>query len=195
RIFQRLGETEDRRFQGKIIAATNRDLADEMRTGRFRKDFYYRLCSDQIHTVPLSEQLANSPGGLDSLIHFIAKRIAGDEAAAVAKECHQWIAKHLAEYHWPGNIRDLEQCLRNIMIRGQYWPRSAVEAAQPTDSSKQWLFNAEQCHCTADELISQYCRWAYDKLGTYDAAAKRLGLDRRTVRSKVGELGKSASPL
>jgi Sigma-54 interaction domain len=57
RTFQRLGETRDRRFSGKLIAATNRELAHEMQAGRFRKDFYYRLCSDLIVTPSLEEQL------------------------------------------------------------------------------------------------------------------------------------------
>jgi transcriptional regulator with GAF, ATPase, and Fis domain len=47
RAFQPLGGTDTRRFEGKIIAATNRDLPVEIRAGRFREDFYYRLCSDQ----------------------------------------------------------------------------------------------------------------------------------------------------
>ncbi|HET8577681.1 MAG TPA: sigma-54 factor interaction domain-containing protein, partial [Methylomirabilota bacterium] len=50
RTFQRLGDTRDRTFRGKIIAATNRDLKREILTGRFREDFYYRLCSDLIST-------------------------------------------------------------------------------------------------------------------------------------------------
>ena len=62
RTFQRLGETEPRRFQGKVIAATNRDLATEIDAGRFREDFYYRLCSDVIVTPSLAEQLARRPG-------------------------------------------------------------------------------------------------------------------------------------
>ncbi|MCK5802562.1 MAG: sigma-54 factor interaction domain-containing protein, partial [Lentisphaeria bacterium] len=58
RSFQRLGELEERRFTGKLIAATNRDLACEIAEGRFRQDLYYRLCSDIIRTPSLSEQLA-----------------------------------------------------------------------------------------------------------------------------------------
>ena len=49
RSFSRLGDTQPRRFEGKIIAATNRDLVAEMHAGRFREDFYYRLCSDLIY--------------------------------------------------------------------------------------------------------------------------------------------------
>ena len=61
RRFQRLGETTDREFHGKIIAATNRDLAAAMREGQFREDFYYRLCADVIHTPSLREQLVDAP--------------------------------------------------------------------------------------------------------------------------------------
>jgi hypothetical protein len=78
RTFQRLGETTSRRFEGKVIAATNRDLLDEMEAGRFRRDLYYRLCSDIIRTPSLKEQLEGSRGELERLVAFIAERIAGE---------------------------------------------------------------------------------------------------------------------
>src|SRR5262249_17192229 len=85
RQFQRLGETEDREFVGKTVAATNCDLAAEMRAGRFREDFYYRLCADHITTPSLREQLAEAPDDLYSLLVFIArKEIGDDEAEALA---------------------------------------------------------------------------------------------------------------
>ncbi len=62
RKFQRVGSTETVRFRGKIIAATNRDLASEMRAGRFRLDLFYRLCADQVTTPGLAEQLAGHLG-------------------------------------------------------------------------------------------------------------------------------------
>ncbi len=76
REFQRLGDTKTRPFKGKIIAATNRDLGREMNDGRFRRDFYYRLCSDMVMTPSLRQQLEESPVDLRSMIFFIASRIA-----------------------------------------------------------------------------------------------------------------------
>ena len=61
RTFQRIGETENRSFNGKLIAATNRDLGAEMEAGRFRNDLYYRLCSDIVTTPSLREQLRETP--------------------------------------------------------------------------------------------------------------------------------------
>src|SRR5262249_56406821 len=69
RTLQRLGETTPRRFEGKIIAATNRDLGAEIGRGHFREDFYYRLCADTIVTPSLYEQLAGAGGG--ELLHLV----------------------------------------------------------------------------------------------------------------------------
>src|SRR5690348_9691628 len=80
RTFQRLGDTKTRQFRGKIIAATNRDLAREMGDRRFRQDFYYRICSDLITTPSLRDQLAECPDDLRSMILFIARRIVDEEA-------------------------------------------------------------------------------------------------------------------
>ena len=131
REFQRLGETTSRKFQGKVIAATNRDMAREMKAGRFREDLYYRLCSDLIVTPSLREQLADSPEELRNLVLFIAKRIAGpEEAEALAGEVELWIEGNLGgDYPWPGNVRELEQCVRNILIRNEYRaPRTPAPA-------------------------------------------------------------------
>src|SRR6266536_1572236 len=77
RTFQRVGDTQERRFQGKIVAATNRDLAAEMAAGRFRPDLYYRLCADVIETPSLAAILRDAPGELPALLRFLAARIAG----------------------------------------------------------------------------------------------------------------------
>ncbi|WP_256872781.1 sigma-54-dependent transcriptional regulator [Candidatus Entotheonella palauensis] len=182
RMFQPLGDTVDRRFHGKLIAATNRDLAQAMEQGQFREDFYYRMCSDLVVTPSLYEQLQEAPEALYSLITFIAHRIIGPEADILAAEVTDWIHKHLGDdYPWPGNIRELEQCVRNVLIRQAYDPPKR-QAQTSHDRLTQAL---RQCTLTADELLRHYCNLVFAQTGSYAETARRLDLDRRTVKSKI----------
>ncbi len=184
RTFERLGDTAPREFRGKIIAATNRDLAAEIQAGRFRPDFYYRLCADMITTPTLAEQLRDSPGELPNLVLFLARRIVGEpETEALAAEVEAWIAERLGrDYPWPGNVRELEQCVRNVMIRGEYRPQELRAA----DGARSALGrDVTGGTLTADELLARYCTLVYAQTGSYLETARRLGLDRRTVKSKV----------
>ena len=190
REFQRIGETKSREFQGKVIASTNRDLPHEMRAGRFREDLYYRLCSDLIVTPSLQEQLADSPGELRNLVRFVGERIAGhEEAESLAAEVLAWIEQELgADYPWPGNVRELEQCVRNVLVRKQYRPQSRPKK----DPREELADGVSQGRLTAKELLRQYCTLVYSQTANYQETARRLGMDRRTVKSHVdpGLLGR-----
>jgi transcriptional regulator with AAA-type ATPase domain len=182
RTFQRIGETGERRFQGKIIAATNRDLADEMDAGRFRADLYYRLCADVIETPTLRAQLARAPGEIRNLVLVLARRIAGaDEADALTDEVVAWVSKELgSDYPWPGNVRELEQCVRNVLVQGRYLP-----ARRPHTAGEDLATLLREGHLSAEDLLRRYCTETYARTGNYEEAARRLGLDRRTVKAKV----------
>jgi DNA-binding NtrC family response regulator len=183
RTFERLGETKPRRFEGKIVAATNRDLAAEIGAGRFREDFYYRLCSDIVTTPTLADQLRASPDELANLVDFLARRIVGEEeAAGLAAEVCGWIARELGDdYRWPGNVRELEQCVRNVLVRGAYRPH----VVHAPEARKAFAGAVAAGTLTADELLSRYCTLVYADTGSYQETARRLGLDRRTVKAKV----------
>lgn len=186
RSFQRIGEVEDRRFLGKLVSATNRDLELEIAEGRFRQDFYYRLCADVIHTPSLREQLADCPDDLENLALVIARRVIGrDEAPHLAAQTVAWIDSQLGrDYAWPGNVRELEQCVRNMLIRGEYRP-AQVGA---TRSAEAELAEAmREGGLSAEELLRRYCTLVYAREGSYEAAARTLGLDRRTVKAKIDE--------
>jgi transcriptional regulator with AAA-type ATPase domain len=180
RDLQRIGETTPRHFEGKVIAATNRDLGREISAGRFREDLYYRLCADSITMPTLREQLADMPGDLRNLLHVAAGRvIAAAGVEALAAEVERWVEKHLGpDYPWPGNMRELEQCVRSILVRSEYWPRR-----RPFDEMAEVLRDGE---LTADEMLQRYCATVYAQSGSYQETARRLRLDRRTVRTKVG---------
>jgi DNA-binding NtrC family response regulator len=183
RTFQRAGETRAREFRGKIVAATNRDLAAEIREGRFRADLYYRLCADVITTPTLREQLDDAPDDLRNLILVLAPRIAGaDEREALADQVHAWVTDNLGRgYAWPGNMRELEQCVRNVMIRGTYRPPGSLG----TPGGDPFLDPIRAGTLTADDLLRRYCTHVHALTGSYQETARRLGIDRRTVRAKV----------
>ena len=185
RTFHRLGDTRERTFGGKVMCATNRDLAAEMRAGRFREDLFYRICSDRIVTPSLAAQFRDAPGELEHLIDHVARRLAGDdEAASLADEAATWIRAHLPDdYAWPGNFRELEQCVRNIMIRGRYEP--AASPAPSSDPLAGWIHSTRRGEHTAEELLTGYCTLVYSIVGSYEGAARALGLDRRTVKAKL----------
>lgn len=185
RTFQRVGDTADLHFGGKIIAATNRTPAEECAAGRLREDFYYRLCSDLIEAPSLYERLLDAPQELDHLVRFIADRLVGAEAETLTAEVVEYVRNNLGrDYPWHGNVRELEQCVRNIMIRKHYQP------AQPRTVDARRRFAEQVCSgsLTADELLSKYCTLVYAGCGNYSAAAARLGLDRRTVKSRIDRL-------
>lgn len=185
RTFNRIGESESRSFKGKLVAATNRDLETEMREGRFREDFYYRLCSDTIRTPSLVEQLTDSPGDLRLLVRFIVQRIAGEEEVeSLTGEVCSWIDAHLpAGYPWPGNVRELEQCVRNVLVRGSYEPRRP----QPADDLAELRDGVTQGAFTVDELLERYCTRVYAETGNYQETARRLAVDHRTVKARIDE--------
>jgi transcriptional regulator with AAA-type ATPase domain len=177
RTFHPVGETASRQFQGKLIAATNRDLAADIHSRRFREDLYYRLCSDQIATPSLAEQLADSPQIMRELVVYMARRVAGAEADELAVEVVAWIDQNLeADYPWPGNYRELEQCVKNVLIRRDYRP----SRTQPDDP-----LDFRSAHLTAEQVLVRYCTFVYRQTGSYEETARRLDIDRRTVKSKI----------
>lgn len=178
RTFHPVGSTASRAFRGKLIAATNRDLAARSAAGEFREDLYYRLCSDQIVTPSLAAQIADSPAALQEMIVYMTRRVAGAEGESLADDVSHWIEHNLPhDYAWPGNYRELEQCIKNVLIRRDYRP---LHAAIPDP-----LAGLSDSRITADELVSRYCTLVYRRTGSYEETARRLGIDRRTVKSKV----------
>jgi transcriptional regulator with AAA-type ATPase domain len=182
RTFHPVGDTAGRQFRGKLIAATNRDLPEAMRKGQFREDLYYRLCSDQIATASMAEQLGASPGVLRELVVYMSRRVAGADGDTLAAEIMPWIEHNLGpDYPWPGNYRELEQCVKNMLIRGNYRPSRTA----PNDPADEFAAEARAGILTAEQLLARYVTLVYSRTGSYEETSRRLGLDRRTVKAKV----------
>ena len=164
------------------MAATHRNVHQAMEQGEFRKDFYYRLCSDIITTPSLHQQIKESPEVLWDLVGYLAQREAGPEGDTVAAEVKHWIRDHLGlDYPWPGNIRELEQCVRNVMLRREYHP--AGDSAAAFDDRQLAAF--QEGTLSLEELCRLYCTHVYTGAGSYLETARRLKIDRRTVKRYV----------
>ena len=201
RTYSPSGSTDEHQFEGKIIGATNRDMDAEISNGNFRADLYFRLCADRIKTPSLRDQLKHRPEDLRALVYYVATRFTGDESSTsgesdssdadgLTDQTVDWIEKNLGlDYPWAGNIRELEQCVSGVMIRGHYVPaelssnRSTAGATFPS-----WIHQAFDGTLNADQLLQHYCHWIHQQRGTYEGAAKHLGIDRRTVKAKIEAL-------
>jgi len=184
RTFTQVGGREEKRFSGRVIAATNQPLGELRKGGRFREDFYYRLCSDVIHVPTLRERIRESPRELAQLVRLVLARTAGDAGAALHGHVLDVLARDVpAEYPWPGNVRELEQAVRRVLLTGHYVPDAAPAAAH--DREDRLIEQLRAGTLSAEELLTAYSAMLYERLGSYAAVAERTGLDPRTSRKYV----------
>jgi chemotaxis protein methyltransferase CheR len=109
--FERLGSSHTIKIDVRIIAATNRNLEEEVRRGRFRKDLWYRLNIFPITMPPLRDRLDDIPPLVDFYIKKISKRM-GKSVEIIPTN----VMDALKNYHWPGNVRELENVLERAAI-------------------------------------------------------------------------------
>ena len=182
RKFSSVGSHEVKRFEGRVIAATNQSIYELRKQGKFRDDFYYRLSSDVIEVPPLRVRLQESPAELDQIVTLLINRMLGTEEKA------ELIANVLAilrnslpkNYPWPGNVRELEQAVRKIIINNEFSDRQTTAIL-----TKDWFDEMKQGQLTAQELLSKYCNMLYSRFGTYEEVAEKTALDRRTVKKYI----------
>ncbi len=186
RTFTPVGSHKSEKFQGRVIAATNRDLQMLREGGEFRDDFYYRLCSDVIEVPPLRKRLAERPEELRDLLEVTVRRILGRQSLELTERLHETIAtSQPAGYPWPGNIRELEQCVRQTMLSGKYAWRPPVTGDDPASRLAHAVSSGT---LTAQQILAGYCALLYQRHGTYGEVANVTGLDRRTVKKHIDSL-------
>ena len=183
RIFTPLGSHDAQRFAGRVIAATNRPWAELRTEGRFRDDFYYRLCSDVIQMPTLRQRITERPGELEDLVRVLVTRIVGAQQAElvsiVLETLHHDVPR---DYSWPGNVRELEQAVRRILLTGRY---KSDFGSVALNTSQRFSDQVQAGQLSAKDLLGHYCAMLYQQLGTYADVADRTGLDRRTARKYV----------
>ncbi|MCF8070318.1 MAG: sigma 54-interacting transcriptional regulator [Desulfobacterales bacterium] len=183
RTFTPVGSHEQNRFNGRVIAATNRSIDEVRRKGAMRDDFYYRLCSDIITVPPLRQRLQEDPGELDDLLAHTVTRMMGKQSPELINLIRNTINKELGNsYTWPGNVRELEQCARRVILNRHY-----EGDLKPISSDIQTTLSTAMTNgdLNMQELTAGYCHMLFKRFGTYEEVAKKTGLDRRTAKKHI----------
>lgn len=184
RAFTPLGSERTLRFDGRVIAATHRSLDTLRAEGRFRNDFYYRLCSDMVNVPSLRERLDEEPAELNDLLEVVVERIVGSADKELLALTQKSIARDIPSgYAWPGNVRELEQCVRRVLLTGRCGPDTS--APSKTGHADPFWLKADEGDLDAKQLLAGYCALLHQRHGTYEKVAQITGLDRRTVRKHV----------
>lgn len=185
RVFSPVGGYEILRFGGRIIAATNQDIAKRRMEGKFRNDFYYRLSSVQIRVPTLRQRIEETESELELLVSDIVRRLVGEEEPKLTERLVEVMRLELPKrYQWPGNVRELEQAVRSILLTGHYRGEAVFENHSGVEVDQE-LGKCLRGELTLEEVTEWYCRRLYRQLGSYGAVAERVGVDWRTVKQKI----------
>lgn len=180
-----VGATEAVSVDARLIAATNRDLERDVKTGQFRSDLFYRLNVIAIHLPPLRDRRDDIPLLVEGLLarHGGGKRVT-DEAMAV-----------LGAYAWPGNVRELENALERALIvaRGDCITPEALPERVVSRAGERLIRNAGHAEPTLDVIERAYIRWVLEAQGgNKTRAAEVLGIDPSTLHRKLQRMDPAA---
>jgi formate hydrogenlyase transcriptional activator len=177
--FERLGSTKTLRVNVRIIAATNRDIAQEVQAGRFRKDLFYRLNVFPIVIPPLRERPEDIPLMVWAFVKEFQKKM-GKEIENISKKSMESLQSH----SWPGNVRELRNVIEHAMIVSD--SKTLVAQAPKLASSEtpeaRNLEDMERRHILG---VLERNGW---RVGGKGGAAEVLGLKRSTLYSKMKKL-------
>ena len=188
--FQRVGSSESRSVDVRIIAATNQDLEARVRDGGIRKDLYYRLNVFPMTIPPLRERVEDIPLLID---HFIQKH--RERINSQVSGLHPRAMAMLAAYGWPGNIRELENVIQRVMVVatgdmldvGDLPPEIRGEARNSSAVKKDLKEIAQE----SSEIVEHQAIFdmLVEKGGNVTRAAKALGISRTTLQKKMKQCG------
>jgi DNA-binding NtrC family response regulator len=183
---RRVGQDREREVKVRTLAATNRDLEDEVRAGRFREDLYWRLNVIHLSVPPLRERRFDIPLLVE---HFIAQtaETTGRQPLDVAPET----LAILTGYSWPGNVRELENAVERASALAEgarLLPNDLPERVRSTGATAALIARSRERRLTLRELEREYILEILQETGgNKQRAAETLGVDRKTLYRKLDE--------
>jgi DNA-binding NtrC family response regulator len=192
KTFHRVGGTEERMVDVRLVAATNRDLRTEVSAGRFREDLYFRLAVIPIHLAPLRDRREDV---LPLARHFLAKW-----NAELSRKVTGWtteVEAYLLKHSWPGNVRELENAIERgvVLARGDRIDLDdlLIDPGSETPANEE-ITMAGSLQSFLDQAAAERVRVVLKEVhGAKVEAAKRLGIDRTTLYRLMRKYGIAGS--
>jgi NtrC-family two-component system response regulator AlgB len=190
RTYERLGDTKERQADVRLIAATNRSLANAIREGRFREDLYFRLNVVMLHLPPLRERSEDLLPLASHYLGFFGAR-QGRRTLSFSPTC----AQAMQRYPWPGNLRELRNAIERAVILA---PRDVVEAADlgllaevsalssGSGASGMPMLGGDY---TLEEIEREHIARVLARVASTEASARLLGIDPTTLQRKRKRYG------
>jgi two-component system, NtrC family, response regulator AtoC len=197
RTFRRVGGKDEQQVHARVVAATNRDLEAAIREGAFRNDLYYRLQVVEVDIPPLRER----PDDIGVLLgHFIREFNASLGLDTAAPD--PALVAVLQRYPWPGNVREMRNVLKRIMIleepatlRAEHFPTHVVDGRDPRTVAEA-THGPDAGLVTLSEVEQRQILYTLDKTANNKSQAARiLGISRQTLREKLKQYGEPLADL
>ncbi len=199
RTIRPVGTEKELTIDVRVVAATNRNLEQEVEKGRFRRDLYYRLNVLKIDVTPLRERKSD----LKELIPFFTQQLCKELAMPIPKWAHEDVAA-MADYNWPGNIRELKNLIERCILLGKppahYWREMNGIPLLNEDLVTSSLNMKEEKNLESEQIHSSKGypnEWSLKEVerahiqqlvdfhaGNKSAAARDLGVARKTLERK-----------
>ena len=178
--FYRVGGTEEISMDVRVIAATNKNVPEEVKAGRFRDDLYYRLNVIEIRIPPLRERREDIPLVAEHFVQRIASEL-GKDIGGISGDA----LNILIDYDWPGNVRELENVIERAIVTSRNGTLAASDFTWLTQRGKplqEWdVPDVPLCELERRAIIAVLER----KHGNVKEAATSLGIDRSTLYDKL----------
>jgi formate hydrogenlyase transcriptional activator len=186
--FERLGGTHTLKVDFRLIAATNRDLAESVPQNEFRSDLYYRLNVFPIRVPPLRERREDIRLLVEHFVQKCARRM-GRSITSIPKKTMD----ALIGWEWPGNVRELENFIeRSVILTQGSVLVSPLSELQPITRAEKSV--DETLAATERQHILRALRDSHEQVGGPQGAAARLALKRTTLQSKMKQFGINSRP-
>jgi NtrC-family two-component system response regulator AlgB len=183
RCYERVGETQTRAGNVRVLAATNRDLETEIAAGRFREDLFYRLNVIEVTVPPLRQRPADILPLADHLLRFFARQN-GKHIAGFGDAVRQAICS----YSWPGNIRELRNAVeRAAILANEDLVAPGNLPAQVVRGERAAAVSPDSM--TLEQIEAEHIRRILGATSTIEEAAQKLGIDPSTLYRKRKRYG------